>query len=145
MRQEGSKCAREISLSNSPVEQHMGKSSPGGATELSPALQRREKWEKRLKSRGPAAKAPSEPEGEAHGTEFSRPRFGASFGAAHPHTKVSRFSPHRCAILRIAKFDSQAVEARYRQPASHHFHSSESSQHISRNKKKEHQWQNKEQ
>jgi len=49
-------------------------------------------------------------------------------------SKVSRVSPIYCATLVFAKYDSQAVEDRYRQPASTHFYSSESSQHISRNK-----------
>jgi dethiobiotin synthetase len=63
----------------------------------------------------------------------------------HTQQNFVLFPPYR-ATLEVAKFDSQAVEGRYRQPASPHFHSSESSQHISIEKqKKEHQWQNKEQ
>ena len=42
---------RENSFLGNPVERNARKSSPGGATELSPALQRWAKWEERFKSR----------------------------------------------------------------------------------------------
>jgi hypothetical protein len=44
-------CVRENSFLGNPVEQNARKSSPGGATELSPALQRWVKWKERFKSR----------------------------------------------------------------------------------------------
>src|ERR1019366_1528577 len=44
-------CVRENSFLGNPVERNARKSSPGGATELSPALQRWEKWKERFKSR----------------------------------------------------------------------------------------------
>jgi hypothetical protein len=44
-------CVRENSFSDSRVERSTGECGPGGATELSPALQRWEKWKERLKSR----------------------------------------------------------------------------------------------
>src|ERR1017187_45584 len=44
-------CVRENSFSHSLVEPSTGECSPGGATELSPALQRWEKWKERFKSR----------------------------------------------------------------------------------------------
>jgi CspA family cold shock protein len=56
---------------------------------------------------------------------------------SNPLIKVPRLFPLYRATLRIAKFDSQAVEGRYRQPASPHFHSSESAQHISIKQQKE--------
>ncbi len=44
-------CVCENSFLGNPVERNARKSSPGGATELSPALQRWEKWKERFKSR----------------------------------------------------------------------------------------------
>src|ERR1035441_8303392 len=44
-------CVRENSFLGNPVERNSRKSSPGGATELSPALQRWEKWKEGFKSR----------------------------------------------------------------------------------------------
>jgi hypothetical protein len=55
---------RENSFLGNPVERNARKSSPGGATELSPALQRWEKW-----------KEDSSPGGT---TEFSRTLFSAA-------------------------------------------------------------------
>jgi hypothetical protein len=42
---------RENSLSGNSVERNLGESSPGGANQLSPALQRGVGWEKSVKSR----------------------------------------------------------------------------------------------
>src|ERR1017187_3991696 len=58
---------RENSFLGNPVERNARKSSPRGATELSPALQRWEKWEKRFNAR--------------RTTEFSPPLFSASIAA----------------------------------------------------------------
>jgi hypothetical protein len=44
-------CVRENSFSSNPVERNVRESSPGGASELSPALQRWEKRKKLIKSR----------------------------------------------------------------------------------------------
>src|ERR1039458_143368 len=44
-------CVRENSFVGNALERNPRKSSPGGATELSPALQRWEKWKERFKSR----------------------------------------------------------------------------------------------
>ena len=44
-------CVRENSFLGNPVEGNARKSSPGGANELSPALQRWEKRAQRFKSR----------------------------------------------------------------------------------------------
>src|ERR1019366_6584743 len=44
-------CVRENSFLGNPVERNARKSSPGGATELSPALQRWEMWKEKFKSR----------------------------------------------------------------------------------------------
>ena len=44
-------CVRENSFSSNPVERNVPESSPGGASELSPALQRWEKRRKLIKSR----------------------------------------------------------------------------------------------
>jgi CspA family cold shock protein len=51
--------------------------------------------------------------------------------------KISIISPPTRATLEVAKFDSQLVEGRYRQPASPPLQQRITTQHISRIKKKE--------